>query len=113
MKDIRVNVTAIMSAQQCFLAAIAGATWVFFGRRVNNMGFNSCGEIARLRKLLDQSKTTAKIIIGSTREFLNITEWLEAGAHFLTVPPKIIERYDCSSLHKRSGPNVFARFRKN
>ena len=54
-KNIRVNVTAMMSAQQCFLAAMAGATWVsIFGGRVNNMGYNSCGEITRLRKLLDQ-----------------------------------------------------------
>jgi len=52
--DIRVNVTAMMSAQQCFLAALAGATYVsIFGGRVNNMGYNACGEIARLRKLLD------------------------------------------------------------
>ena len=48
-RDIRVNVTAMMSAQQCFLAAMAGATWVsIFGGRVNNMRYNSCGEIARL-----------------------------------------------------------------
>ena len=91
-KDIRVNVTAMMSAQQCFLAAMAGATWVsIFGGRVNNMGYNSCGEIARLRKLLDQFELTAKIIVGSTREILNITEWLEAGAHIVTVPPDLLK----------------------
>ena len=37
-KDIRVNVTAMMSAQQCFLTAMAKATWFsIFGGRVNNM----------------------------------------------------------------------------
>jgi len=37
--DIRINVTAMMSVQQCFLAAMAGATYVsIFGGRVNNMG---------------------------------------------------------------------------
>ena len=78
-QDIRVNVTAMMSAQQCFLAAMAGATWVsIFGGRVNNMGYNSCGEITRLRKLLDQFELPAQIIVGSTRKILNITEWLEA-----------------------------------
>tara|TARA_B110000196_G_scaffold41679_1_gene31933 strand:+ start:81 stop:770 length:690 start_codon:yes stop_codon:yes gene_type:complete len=91
-KNIRVNVTAMMSAQQCFLAAMAGATWVsIFGGRVNNMGYNSCGEIARLRKLLDQFELTAKIIVGSTREILNITEWLEAGAHIVIVPPDLLK----------------------
>ena len=40
--DVRVNVTAMMSAQQCFLAAMAGATYVsIFGGRVNNMGYNA------------------------------------------------------------------------
>ena len=52
--DIRVNVTAMMSAQQCLLAAMAGATYVsLFGGRVNNMGYNACQEIRRLRGLLD------------------------------------------------------------
>ena len=91
-KDIRVNVTAMMSAQQCFLAAMAGATWVsIFGGRVNNMGYNSCGEITRLRKLLDQFELPAQIIVGSTREILNITEWLEAGAHIVTVTPTLLK----------------------
>jgi transaldolase len=91
-RDIRVNVTAMMSAQQCFLAAMAGATWVsIFGGRVNNMGYNSCGEIIRLRKLLDQFDLPAQIIVGSTREILNIIEWLDAGAHIVTVTPALLK----------------------
>jgi transaldolase len=90
--NIRVNVTAMMSAQQCFLAALAGATYVsIFGGRVNNMGYNACGEIARLRKLLDQFNLKSQIIVGSTREVLNVIEWLEAGAHVVTVLPSLLE----------------------
>ena len=90
--DVRVNVTAMMSAQQCFLAAMAGATYVsIFGGRVNNMGYNACDEIARLRKLLDQFNLKSQIIVGSTREVLNIIEWLEAGAHIVTALPSLIE----------------------
>jgi transaldolase len=89
--DVRVNVTAMMSAQQCFLAAMAGATYVsIFGGRVNNMGYNACAEIARLRKLLDQFQLPAQIIVGSTREVLNIVEWLEAGAHIVTALPELL-----------------------
>jgi transaldolase len=89
---IRVNVTAMMSAQQCFLAALAGASYVsIFGGRVNNMGYNACGEIARLRKLLDQFQLKSQIIVGSTREVLNVIEWLEAGAHIVTALPSLIE----------------------
>lgn len=90
--DIRVNVTAMMSAQQCLLAALAGATFVsIFGGRVNNMGYNTCVEIAKLRKVLDSFGLGARIIVGSTREVLNVIEWLEAGAHIVTVVPDLIK----------------------
>ncbi|MBN2246793.1 MAG: transaldolase, partial [Candidatus Aminicenantes bacterium] len=43
---IIINVTAMMNAQQCLLAAMAGASYVsIFGGRVNNMGYNVCDEI--------------------------------------------------------------------
>ena len=90
--DIRVNVTAMMSAQQCLLAALAGATYVsIFGGRVNNMGYDACIEISKLRKILDQSRLGSKIIVGSTREILNVIQWLEAGAHIVTVTPNLME----------------------
>jgi transaldolase len=90
--NVRINVTAMMSAQQCFLAAMAGATYVsLFGGRVNNMGYNSIDEIKKLRLLLDDFDLKAKIIMGSTREVLNIVEWLVAGAHIVTATPKLIE----------------------
>ncbi|MCK5579872.1 MAG: transaldolase [Candidatus Omnitrophica bacterium] len=90
--DIRVNVTAMMSAQQCLLAAMAGATYVsIFGGRVNNMGYNVIEEIEKIRDLIDNFGLKAEIIVGSTREVLNIVEWLNAGAHIVTAVPKLIE----------------------
>jgi transaldolase len=90
--DVRVNVTAMMSAQQCFLAAMAGATYVsLFGGRVNNMGYNCIQEIEKIRSLLDQFDLKSKIIIGSVREVINVAEWLEAGAHIVTATPSILK----------------------
>lgn len=90
--NIRVNVTAMMSVQQCFLAALAGATYVsLFCGRVNNMGYNSIEELKKLRFLLDEHKLKAKIICGSTREVLNVVEWLGAGAHIVTCPPDFLK----------------------
>ena len=90
--NIRVNVTAMMSAQQCFLAAMAGATYVsILAGRVNNMGYDSVEEIKKLRFLLDQHKLKAQIIAASTREALNITQWLAAGAHIVTVVPSFLD----------------------
>ncbi|OGW69028.1 MAG: transaldolase [Omnitrophica bacterium GWA2_50_21] len=91
-KNIRINVTAMMSAQQCFIAAMAGATYVsIFGGRINNMGYDSRTEVARLRKLLENFGLKSKIIVGSTREVLNVVEWFEAGAHIVTATPSLIE----------------------
>jgi transaldolase len=90
--DIRVNVTAMMSAQQCFVAAMAGATYVsLFGGRVANMGYNPCEEITKLRKVLDNLNMDTKIIVGSVREILNVIEWLGAGADYVTVVPNLLE----------------------
>jgi transaldolase len=90
--NIRVNVTAMMSAQQCFLAAMAGATYLsLFCGRVNNMGYNSVDELKKLRKLLDAYNSKSKIICGSTREVLNVIEWLEAGGHIVTVVPEVMQ----------------------
>jgi len=87
-----VNVTAMMSAQQCFLAAMAGATFVsLFGGRVNNMGYNCIEEIRKTRSLIDEFKLKSRLIVGSTREVLNIVEWLLAGAHIVTVAPRLLE----------------------
>jgi transaldolase len=82
----------MMSAQQGLLAAMAGATYVsIFGGRVNNMGYDSRQEIHRLRALLDAFGSAAKIIVGSTREVLNIVEWFEAGADIVTAVPSLLE----------------------
>ncbi len=90
--NVRVNVTAMMSAQQCFLAALAGASYVsIFAGRVNNMGYNAITEVRKLRKLLDEFGLKSKIICGSTREVLNIIEWPEAGTHIVTVVPNLID----------------------
>ena len=89
--NVRVNVTAMMSAQQCFLAAMAGATYVsIFCGRVNNMGYNSIDELEKLRDLLEEFDLKAKIIAASTREILNVVEWLNSGAHIVTVLPQFI-----------------------
>jgi len=90
--NIRVNATAMMSAQQCLLAAMAGASYVsLFCGRVNNMGYDSREEIARLRRVLDGFGLKAQIIAASTREVLNVIDWLDAGAHIVTVLPSLLQ----------------------
>jgi transaldolase len=119
--NVRINVTAMMSAQQCFLAALADATYVsIFGGRVNNMGYNVCEELIKLRKLLDQFTLKSQIIVGSTREVLNVVEWLGAGAHIVTVIPDllrgiIVHPYSKETIQMflRDGAKLEAMFKAN
>jgi transaldolase len=90
--NIRVNVTAMMSAQQGLLAALAGGSYIsIFAGRINNMGYNACDELSKLRNVLEQFSLKSQIIAGSTREILNVIEWLGYGAHIVTVLPSLLE----------------------
>ena len=92
-ENIKVNVTAMMSVQQCFMAAAAGASFVsLFCGRLNNMGYDSRNEIKKLRHLIDEHKYKANIIACSLREPSNVIEWLSSGAHIVTVPPSYLDK---------------------
>ncbi len=70
---------------------MTGASYVsLFGGRVNNMGYDSRLEITKTRKVLDKLDLKSQIIIGSTREVLNVFEWLHAGAHIVTATPNLL-----------------------
>ena len=89
---IKVNVTAMMSAQQCLLAMYAGASYVsLFGGRINNIGHSAIDEISKTRELIDLHGFKSKIIVGSVREAVNVSDWLIAGAHIVTTTPEILE----------------------
>ncbi len=89
--NIRINLTALMSAQQCLIGALAGVTYVsLFGGRVSNMGYDVREEIRKARHIIDSQQLPTKIIVGSTREIVNVVEWLEAGAHIVTVLPELL-----------------------
>jgi len=103
---IDINCTAMMTAQQCACATIAGARFVsLFGGRVNDIGYNCIEEIKKIRNFLRNFhyEGDTDLIIGSVREPLNIIEWLNAGADIVTTPPKILEK---SLIHPRTKETV-------
>jgi len=90
MKDVKINVTAMMNSQQCMLASMAGARYAsIFTGRVADMGYDACKEICRAR-LLCRKET--EIIAASCREVKNITDWLLAGADIVTVTPNLLTK---------------------
>lgn len=92
-KAVKVNATACLSFNQAVLAAKAGATYVsLFGGRISDEGANAAEVIRNTAGWLSMWKYSAKIIVGSVRETMNIQEAALAGAHIVTVPPKFLRQ---------------------
>src|SRR5262245_11502931 len=92
-QGIATNVTACMSFNQAYLAALAGGTYVsIFSGRVRDMGYDVRPVIAQTRAQLDRERMDAKIIVGSIRHLMDVNEALQDGAHIVTVPPPILRK---------------------
>jgi transaldolase len=92
-QGVAVNVTCLMSFNQAYLAALAGANYVsIFSGRVRDMGYDVRPVIADTRAQLDRERLPAEIIVGSVRHFMDVFEALSAGAHIVTVPPPILRK---------------------
>ena len=59
-------------------------------------------------EVLDKLDLKDQIIVGSTREVLNVFEWLLAGAHIVTCTPNLIKGMIVHPFQRnRSNANVF------
>jgi len=91
--NVRVNVTAMMSAQQCYLSALAGASYVsLFGGRISDMGYDPIREIERYALMRQREGLRADLIVGSVRIVTDVMNWLVAGADIVTVPPQYFNK---------------------
>jgi transaldolase len=92
-RGVHTNVTCLMSYNQAYLAALAGATYVsLFSGRIRDMGYDVDPIIRETRNILDREKLESKIIIGSIRHMMDVNEALQNGAHIVTVPPAILRK---------------------
>src|SRR3954454_13545888 len=92
-RGVRTNVTCMMSFNQAYLAALAGATYIsIFAGRVRDMGYDVRPTIAATRDILDRENLPSKIIVGSMRHMMDVNEALEAGAHVPTITPPILRK---------------------
>ncbi len=88
-----VNVTCIMSFNQAYLSALAGASYVsIFSGRVRDMGYDPEMIVEQTRAAIDREKLKAQIIVGSIRHMADVNAALHAGAHIVTVPPAILKK---------------------
>lgn len=92
-KEVPTNVTCMMSFNQAYLAALAGATYVsLFSGRIRDMGYEVRPIIRETRAILDREKLASRIIVGSVRHMMDVNEALMEGAHIVTVPPPILRK---------------------
>ena len=116
-KGVKTNVTCCMSSSQLVLAAKAGATYVslFFGR-VGDMGYNAFDVTKEAVEIFDDADFDTKIIIGSIRSVYDAMSAMRAGAHVLTIPPKILNKM---YVHPRTKETIqefldfWAEYKKN
>jgi transaldolase len=88
-----VNMTCLMSFNQAYLAAHAGATYVsLFSGRIKDMGYDPRAIIRETRDALDREGWKSRIIVGSIRHLADVNDALGAGAHIVTVPPAILKK---------------------
>jgi transaldolase len=92
-RGMATNATCIMSFNQAYLAALAGATYVsIFSGRVRDMGYDVRPIIAETRAIIERQSLPSRVIVGSVRHIMDVNEALQDGAHVVTVPPTILRK---------------------
>jgi transaldolase len=92
-RGVSTNMTCMMSFNQAYLAALAGATYIsLFSGRIRDMGYDARPIIRETRAVLDREALKSQILIGSIRHLMDVNEALQDGAHVVTVPPGILRK---------------------
>jgi transaldolase len=89
-EGIRTNMTVMVAFNQLFMAAKAGATYVsLFYNRARDAGIDPVKTIHEIVPYLDKH-TSSQLIVGSIRKPEDVEEAAAAGAHIITITPKVI-----------------------
>jgi transaldolase len=90
-ENIKTNMTCMMTTNQVMLAANVGATYAsIFFNRVRDSGLDPVKVIQDSRRIIEESRSSTKIIVGSIRKPEDVNEAAVAGAHITTIPYKIL-----------------------
>jgi transaldolase len=90
-EKIKTNVTCLMTTNQVLLAALSGATYAsIFFCRIRDAGADPVKVITESRRILEESHLPTKIIVGSIRTPDDVAQAAAAGAHIITITPKVL-----------------------
>ncbi len=90
---IKTNCTLVFSANQAFLAARAGATFVspFIGR-LDDAGHVGMDLVREILAIYENYGFTTEVIVASVRHPLHVIESAVAGAHIVTLPFAVFDK---------------------
>lgn len=89
---IKTNVTCLITTNQVVLAALSGATYAsIFYCRVRDAGGDPVKVIQDSKRIIEESNLQTKIIVGSIRKPEDVAEAAAAGAHIITITPKVLQ----------------------
>ena len=91
-EGVRTNMTVMMTLNQLYLAAKAGATYVsLFFNRARDGGVDPVKTIREITPFL-RTHGGAELIVGSIRKPDDVEEIVAAGADIATITPKVIRQ---------------------
>ncbi|XES77630.1 MAG: transaldolase family protein [Candidatus Bathyarchaeia archaeon] len=92
-EKIKTNITCLITANQVLLSAFTGATYAsIFFCRVRDAGGDPVKVIQDSKLLLEESNLPTKIIAGSIRKPEDVVQAAAAGAHIVTITPKVLRQ---------------------
>jgi len=90
-EGIKTNVTAMITVNQAFLAANAGATYAsLFFNRIRDSGDDPVEVVKQVKAAINEGGYKTKIIVGSIRKPEDVTEIISTNAHIVTIPYPIL-----------------------
>lgn len=92
-RGIKTNCTLCFSANQAYLAAKAGATYIspFVGRH-DDIGYPGMELIQQIRTIYDNYGYETKILVASIRNPIHVLDSLTIGADVATMPLSVIKQ---------------------
>ncbi|MDO5116269.1 MAG: fructose-6-phosphate aldolase [Synergistaceae bacterium] len=91
-RGIKTNVTLVFTANQALLAAAAGASYVSpFVGRLDDIGEDGIKLIYDVVEIFGLYGLNTKVIAASLRHPAHVLECAKAGAHYATVPFKLLQ----------------------
>lgn len=101
-----VTATAICSAQQGLMAAVAGADYVVpYVNRIAELNVDAIALVAELASFLASQQLPTEILLASLKHSQQIHEALLAGATAMTLPPEL---FSALATHARSESSIAA-----